>query len=67
MARRKQCSSCLFFISITEVPSGVRKVSSMYYDGWCMHYGEERGKTEDTCKHYCKQLNRREPMDDDIQ
>ena len=59
MGRPKQCSSCLYFIPVAEIPSEITEIIGSQYDGWCKHYGEERDKDEKTCEHYCRQMNRR--------
>ena len=59
MARPKQCSSCLYFLPMFEIPVELIDVVSPQYDGWCKHYGEERDKQEKVCEQYCNQVKRR--------
>jgi hypothetical protein len=55
MPRKRQCSSCLYYMKI---PKNLRN-KSVVFDGWCQHYEEERDRDEQICEAYKATVFRR--------
>jgi hypothetical protein len=52
MSRKKQCSSCLYYIKNNVTADRIS-------DGWCELKDQERDNIDKVCQSYCKQVERK--------